>query len=69
VVPLSPALTRVDGKPRRRKNILPTPFARRVGKFPVKRKRQMHTAEPVIDVLLMLRFDPNQMAPQRFSQI
>src|ERR1700737_3163353 len=61
--------SRVDRNARRRKNVLPRPFARSIGKFAAQSEGQMHTAEAVFQILLVLRFDPQKMSPQWFGQV
>src|ERR1700754_3637993 len=66
VMPLSLAAARIDSNARRRKNVLPCPFARRVRKFSTQSKWQMHGTESVFEILLMLRLHAQKVALQRF---
>src|SRR6266478_9554939 len=63
---LSFAAARIDRNARRRENILPCPLAPRVRRFSTQSKWQMHVAEPVFEILLMLCLHAQKMASQRF---
>src|SRR5216117_1973381 len=67
VVPLFRARSRIDGNARRRKNVLPRPFARSIRKFAAQREGQMHAAKAVFEVLLVLRLNPHEMPLQWFG--
>src|SRR5438128_9100026 len=69
VMSLSFAAARIDSNARGRENILPCPFARRVRSFSTQSKWQMHVAESVFEILLVLRLHAQKMASQRFSYI
>jgi hypothetical protein len=57
VVPLFPGRARIVGETRRRKNILPRPLTRCIGKLPREREREVDTAKSVFEILLVLCFD------------
>ena len=57
MMPLFSPRTRIDLKTRRRKNILPSPLARRVWKFSGESERKMNTAKSVFNILFVLCFD------------
>jgi hypothetical protein len=57
VMPPFLARARVDGKTRRRKNVLPSPRARRVRRFPGKGEWKVDTAKSVFEILFVLCFD------------
>src|SRR5437016_2080382 len=69
VMPLLPARSRMNGNARRRKNVLPSPFARSIGRLAAQRERQMDAAKAIGEVLLVLRFGPHKVSLQRFGQI
>jgi hypothetical protein len=69
MVSLFPAGARIDRNTRRRKNILPRPLARRVRRFPGEGEREVDTAKPIFEILVVLCFDSHQMPTQRFTQI
>jgi hypothetical protein len=60
---------RIERNARGRKDILPRSLARGVRKFSIQCKRKMHAPEPIFEVLLVLRFHPDQMSLQRFGQV
>src|SRR5436189_708932 len=67
VMPLLPGRSWIDGNARRRKNVLPRPFARSIRKFAAQREGQMHAAKAVFEVLLVLRLNPHEMPLQWFG--
>lgn len=69
VMALFLAAPRIDGNSRGWKHILPSPFLRGVGKFSAQRKRQMHTAESIFEILFVARFHLAQVPLQWFRQI
>jgi hypothetical protein len=48
---------------------LPGPLASRVWKLSIQSERKMHAAKPIFEILLVLRFHPEQMSAQRFGQV
>src|SRR5438445_766647 len=66
---LSIAAVRIERDPLRRKDILPSPLASRVWKLSIQSEGKMHAAKPIFEILLVLRFHPEQMPAQRFGQI
>jgi hypothetical protein len=69
MVALFPPRARVDGKTRRRKNVLPSPLARRVRRFPSEGEWKVDTAKPIFQILVVLCFDSQQMTTKWFIQI